>query len=99
MRVIARKTLKDFWKMSEYKDSETSLREWFTEARSANWKTPHDVKAKYASASIIRNDRVVFNIKGNDYRLVAAIKYDLGIIYIRFVGTHKQYDKINAEEI
>jgi len=75
------------------------LREWLTEARNANWRTPHDVKASYGNASLIGSDRVDFNIKGNDYRLVTAIKYDLGIIYIRFVGTHKQYDKINPEEI
>lgn len=99
MRVISVRKLKDFWRKTSYKDSEQSLRAWYSEAKKANWKTPDDIKKQYRNASIIANNRVVFNIKGNHYRLVVAIRYELNIVYIRFIGTHKQYDKINAEEI
>ena len=97
MRIIALKRLKEFWK--KHPDSESPLRAWYTEAKKATWKNPPEIKLQYASASILKNNRVVFNIKGNDYRLVAAIKYDFGYLYIRFIGTHSEYDKINAEEI
>ncbi|MBF0478536.1 MAG: type II toxin-antitoxin system HigB family toxin [Candidatus Omnitrophica bacterium] len=99
MRIIARSTLKSFWSKPEYSDSEQALKAWFEEAEKAEWKRPNDIRIHYRSASIIGNDRVVFNICGNKYRLVAAIKYDFRIIYIRFIGTHKQYDKINVKEI
>jgi mRNA interferase HigB len=97
MRVIAVETLKTFW--DRHPDAEAALRAWYTEARRANWRGPQDIKNAYRTASLIRNNRVVFNIKGNRYRLIAAIKYDFQIVYIRFVGTHAAYDKINAEEI
>ncbi|MGH7884747.1 MAG: type II toxin-antitoxin system HigB family toxin [Thermodesulfobacteriota bacterium] len=99
MRVISIKKLKDFLGNSKYKNSEQPLRAWHSEAKKANWKTPDDIKKQYRNASFLSNNRVVFNIKGNDYRLIAAIKYEFQIIYIRFIGTHKQYDKINAKEI
>ncbi|MBF0483825.1 MAG: type II toxin-antitoxin system HigB family toxin [Candidatus Omnitrophica bacterium] len=99
MRIIARSTLRNFWLKPEHSDSEQALRAWFEEAEKADWKRPNDVKKHYSSASIIGNDRVVFNICGNKYRLVVAIKYDFKIVYIRFIGTHKKYDKINVEEI
>jgi mRNA interferase HigB len=70
-----------------------------TEARRANWKSPQDIKTAYRTASILRNNRVVFNIKGNTYRLVIAVKYEFQIVYIRFVGTHVAYDKIKAEKV
>ncbi len=69
------------------------------EAKKATWKSPQDIKAEYRTASILRHSRVVFNIKGNTYRLVAAVKYEFQVVYIRFIGTHEAYDKINAEEI
>jgi mRNA interferase HigB len=97
MRVIAVKTLKTFWE--RYPDAEGPLRAWFTEARRANWRGPHDIKNAYRTASLIRNNRVVFNIKGNSYRLIVVIKYEFKIVYIRFVGTHAAYDRVNAEEI
>ena len=97
MRVIAVKTLKEFWR--RHKDSEQQLKAWYAEARAADWKTPGEIRKVYKSASILANNRVVFNIKGNNYRLVTAINYSYKIIYIRFIGTHKEYDKINAEEI
>ncbi len=80
-------------------DSEAPLRAWFKEAKEAGWKGPSEIKERYASASFLANDRVVFNIKGNDYRLVVAVRYDFGIVYIRFVGTHAEYDKIDAATI
>jgi mRNA interferase HigB len=75
------------------------LRAWYTEAKKARWKGPQDIKAEYRTASILRNHRVVFNIKGNTYRLVVAVRYEFQLAYIRFLGTHAEYDKINAEEI
>ena len=99
MRIIARKRLKDFWQRPGHEDAEVPLREWFTEVRKANWKSPNEVKKNFGSASIIANNRIVFNIKGNQYRLVTAVDYKRQIIYIRFVGTHRQYDGVNSEEI
>lgn len=97
MRVIAIKPLREFWK--EYHDAEDPLRAWYTEVKTAKWRKPNDIKEKYRSVSIIADNRAVFNISGNKYRLVIAIKYDFQIVYIRFIETHKQYDKINAKEI
>ncbi len=99
MRIISRRTLKEFWKQSAYVDSEQALKAWFDEARQASWKTPNDIKAQYKSASILKDSRLVFNIHGNKYRLIVKINYDFSVIYIRFVGTHKQYDKIDANEV
>jgi mRNA interferase HigB len=75
------------------------LRAWFSEALKADWKSPAEVKASYRAASIVGKDRVVFNIGGNKYRLVVRINYSYRVVYIRFVGTHRQYDRINVEEI
>lgn len=97
MRIIARRTLKVYWQT--HASAEQPLRAWYAEAKAADWKSPADIKAWYAAASIIANNRIVFNIGGNKYRLVVAIRYDLGIIYIRFVGTHADYDKIDATTI
>ena len=97
MRVIAIKPLREFWK--QYHDAEIPLRAWVAEAANANWQKPSDIKKKFGSVSIIANNRAIFNISGNKYRLVVAIKYDFQLIYIRFIGTHKQYDKIIAKEI
>ena len=99
MRIIAIKTLKDFWTNNKYKDSEQSLKSWYQEVKKSKWSSSADIKHQYKSASIINNNRVVFNIKGNKYRLIITIKYDFNLIYIRFIGTHKQYDKIIAEEV
>ena len=89
----------EFWGNREYRDSEQPLRAWFSEAKKAAWKNPHEVKSLYRTASLIGNNRVVFNIAGNKYRIVAAMRYDMGIVFIRFVGTHSQYDRINAGEV
>jgi mRNA interferase HigB len=97
MRVIALRTLRDFWELNA--DSAAPLRAWYREAIQAEWSSPAAVKAKYGNASILRGNRVVFNIKGNDYRLIVKIHYDRQVVFIRFVGTHAQYDRINAEEV
>ena len=94
MRVIAVRTLRNFW--AKHADAEIPLRSWFAMASRANWRSPADVKAAYRNASFIANNRIVFNIKGNDYRLVAAVHYNRGMMFIRFVGTHRDYDKIDA---
>ena len=97
MRIIAIATLRSFWQL--HPDAEIPLRTWYAIASHANWKTPSDIKASYRQASFTANNRVVFNIKGNNYRLVVAIHYDRGLIFIRFIGTHAEYDKIKVETI
>jgi mRNA interferase HigB len=97
MRIIAKKTLRDFWE--RYPDAEQPLTVWFHDAKQAHWQTPNDIRQRYVNASIIGNNRVVFNIKGNTYRLIVAINYSFGIVYIRFIGTHKEYDRIDAAGI
>jgi mRNA interferase HigB len=97
MRIIKLKTLKEFWELRP--DSEKALRAWYAEAKSADWNTSADIKALYNSASILKNFRVVFNICGNKYRMIVKIKYPFSTVYIRFLGTHKEYDQIDAEVI
>jgi mRNA interferase HigB len=99
MRIIAKSTLKAFWNKAAYKDAEQPLKEWFQEASKADWKTPNEVKAQYGNVSIIGNHRLVFNIAGNKYRLIVAINFKFRSLYICFIGTHRQYDKINALEV
>jgi mRNA interferase HigB len=99
MRIISRKALREFWKQRQYADSEQPLRAWFREASKADWASPSAIKAMYRSASIVGNNRVVFNIAGNKYRLVVKVNYPYRVVYIRFVGTHRQYDEIDATEI
>jgi mRNA interferase HigB len=94
MRIIAVSTLKDFW--VHHPDAEQPLRAWYDEAKHASWVTPQDIKARYASASFVGSNRVVFNIKGNTYRLVVAVAYRFQILYIKFIGTHAEYDQIDA---
>jgi mRNA interferase HigB len=97
MKIVAVSTLKRFW--ARHPDSEQSLKAWYDEAKHAVWTTPRQIKARYASASFVGKNRVVFNIKGNDYRLVVAIAYRFQAVYIKFVGTHAQYDKIDAATV
>jgi mRNA interferase HigB len=97
MRIIALSTLRAFW--VKHPDAEKSLRAWYALASRANWKTPADIKEAYRNASFTANNRVVFNVKGNDYRLVVSARYDRGLMYVRFIGTHRQYDKIDVETI
>ena len=97
MRVISRKKLREFWE--DYPDAREALQAWYVDTKRADWQSPADIRATYATASILPNNRVVFNIRGNHYRLIVAIKYDFQIVYIRFVGTHSQYDRVDATEI
>jgi len=97
MRVIARKTLRDFWK--QHAAAEQQLKAWFYEAEAAEWKSFEDIKLRYRSADVLAGNRVVFNIKGNTYRLVVKVHYNRGLVFIRFVGTHAEYDKIDAKTI
>lgn len=95
-KVIALKTLREHWEISGRNDSEQALRAWYQEALKATWKNPNEIKQQYRSASIVGDNRVVFNICGNKYRLVVKVNYDAQWIFIRFVGTHKEYDKIDV---
>jgi mRNA interferase HigB len=97
MKIVAIETLRDFWEA--YPRAEQPLKAWVDEVKKAQWMQPADIKAHYRSASILRNRRVVFNIKGNDYRLIVALAYQVGIVYVKFVGTHAQYDAIDAETV
>lgn len=97
MRIIARSTLRSFW--AKHPNAEQPLKAWFDEASRTTWKSPSDIKSTYRNASIIANNRVVFNIKGNDYRLIVHVRYDINIVFIRFIGTHKEYDKVDAANI
>lgn len=97
MKIISVKILREFWLKNP--GAEQHLKAWADEAKQANWTQPADIKGKYRSASILKNRRVVFNIKGNEYRLVVSIAYRFSAIYIKFIGTHAQYDAINVETI
>ena len=97
LRVISRKTLVDFW--TRQKDAEQPLKAWFKEAEKACWQSPDILKHRYPSASILNHNRVVFNTKGNKYRLSTMINFDYGQVFIRFVGTHAEYDTIDATTI
>lgn len=97
MKVIAVGTLRDFW--SRHPDAEQPLKAWYDEAKHAVWRTPQDVRQRYASASFVGHNRVVFNIKGNDYRLIVAVAYRFQAIYIKFIGTHTEYDRVDAATV
>lgn len=97
MRVIAVSTLKEFWK--HHPETEQPLKAWYDEAKHATWMTPQDIKLRYATASFVGSNRVVFNIKGNDYRLIVAVAYRYQAVYIKFIGTHAEYDRIDAATV
>lgn len=100
MRIIALSTLKAFWEGTPaFQDAREPVLVWYQQVRKAEWATPQDVKAAFGNASILKDGRVVFNIAGNKYRLVMWINYDYRVIYIRFIGTHAQYDAIDAQSI
>ncbi len=99
MRIIAVRTLREFWQRSEFSDAEQPLRAWYAEARAANWSSPAEVKRHYAHASIVGDSRIVFNIAGNKYRLVVKFNYAYRIGYVRFIGTHAQYDSIDVTRV
>ena len=95
VRVISLSTLRSYWQAKP--DAEEPLRRWYTEAIYASWASPAELKEKYRSASILKNGRVVFNIDGNKYRLIVAVLYESQIVFIKFVGTHEEYDKVDAQ--
>jgi mRNA interferase HigB len=97
MRIISRKILREFWE--KHPDTQQAIQSWYADVKRANWASPSEIKRTYRNASIIAHNRVVFNIKGNNYRIVIAIQYEFGIVYIRFVGTHSEYDKIDATRV
>lgn len=103
MRIIARRTLRDFVdSLAGRKDQpavKAALDVWFHEVKRARWKATPDVKRSYATASVVTSERVVFNIKGNAYRLITAVDFEKGIVWIKWIGTHKDYDRIDAAEI
>jgi mRNA interferase HigB len=100
MRVIAVSTLKAFWKdKPEYQDAEAPTMAWYREAVKADWSSPAEVKQQFGNASILKDGRVVFNIAGSKYRLVAWINYPYRVLYIRFIGTHAQYDQIDVQTV
>lgn len=99
MRVISLKSLREFYENHLYKDTKESLQAWYKEASKANWQNPNDIKEQYRSASIVGDGRVVFNICGNKYRLIVKINYYAQIVYIKFIGTHKEYDNIDVTKI
>lgn len=97
MRIIARSTFREFYEANT--DAKSALEAWFYEVKDARWAGPQDIKQRYPSADILPDNRVVFNIKVNNFRLIVKIHYNTGIVYIRFVGTHAEYDKIDATTI
>ena len=100
MRVIALSTLRAFWEgRSAGSDARESILAWYRHVLHADWAAPADVKREFATASILRDGRVVFNIGGNRYRLVVWINYPYRVVYVRFIGTHAQYDRIDAQTI
>lgn len=99
MRVIAKSTLRKFWEHPGHADAQGPLESWHDEAAQANWSSPQDIKAHYRHASICGNNRVVFNIAGNKYRLVVEMQYRAGIAWVKFVGTHARYDMIDVETV
>ncbi|MFD1553730.1 type II toxin-antitoxin system HigB family toxin [Putridiphycobacter roseus] len=97
--IVSLKTLKEHWQRSGRDDSEEQLKAWYHEAKKATWQNPNEVETQYKNASIVGDNRIVFNICGNKYRLVVKVNYKAQWIFIRFVGTHKEYDKIDVTTI
>ena len=97
MHVIAKRTLREFWET--HSDAEQPLKAWHNMARLAIWRTPADIKAQFRTASFVANNRVVFNIAGNKYRLVVVVRYRIQRVFVRFIGTHQEYDRINVNEV
>lgn len=96
-RIFAKSTLREYWEVNP--DTEQYLKTWYDTAMNANWKSPNEVKQTYANASILKDSRIVFNVKGNSYRLVSKFNFEKQWIFIRFIGTHNEYDKIDVNTI
>lgn len=100
MRIIALRTLRQFWESHpQGREAEAALWAWYAEAARADWATPADVKAQYRQASVLKSGRVVFNVAGNKFRLVVRINYPYRVVYVRFVGTHAEYDAVDADAV
>lgn len=97
VKIFSRGTLRDFW--GKHGDCELQLKAWYRETEKSNWASINELKSNYPSASILKDNRIVFNIKGNDYRLIVKFNFEYKLAWIRFIGTHAEYDKINANEI
>lgn len=97
MKIFSRGTLRDFWK--KHSDCEHQLKTWYREIKKSDWTTINALKSEYPSASILKNNRIVFSIKGNDYRLIVKFNFEYQLAWIRFIGTHAEYNKINANEV
>lgn len=97
MRIISRRTLREFW--NKHADCQEQLKAWYRECEKASWKNSNELKVEFPSASILKGQKVVFNIKGNTYRLIVKINFEFQIVWILFIGTHAEYDKINANEL
>lgn len=97
VRIISKKILREFW--LKHADSQQQLTSWFRETSNIEWQSPADIKREFPSASFLQDNRVVFNIKGNKYRLIVRVNYDYQMVWIRFIGTHAEYDKIDATRI
>ncbi len=99
MRIISVGTLKAFWDQPVYRDAEQPLRTWVSVVKAAQWTNPPEVKHMFGSADILRDGRVVFDIAGNKYRLVTWVNYQHNVVYVRFIGTHQAYDKVDAQTV
>lgn len=97
MHVISRKKLREFWE--KHRDAEEWLKAWFKEAQAANWKSLDDIRKRYRSADWVRGNKVIFDVKGNRYRLIIKVKFEAQIIYIRFIGTHEEYDRVDVDSL
>jgi mRNA interferase HigB len=99
MRVIAKSRLRYYWSKRQYRDAEQQIRAWYDEIRKGSWKNFNEVKQDFPAASLAGNNRVIFNIKGNEFRLIVKFEFKMNAVFIRFFGTHKEYDKIKASEV
>jgi mRNA interferase HigB len=102
MQILSKNTLRDYWESYQGADRaalEQALKTWYREVKQAQWGTANQIRQKYRAASILRNGRVVFNICGNKFRLIVGVNYSVKIVYIKWLGTHSEYDNIDAEEV
>ena len=99
MRVIAKSRLKEYWSQKQFRTAEQPLRAWYDEVIHANWKNFNDLKADFPKVSLVGNERVVFNVCGGAFRLIVKVEFKMDAVFIRFFGTHKEYDTINAREV
>jgi len=102
MQILSKKSLRDYWEAYRGADQpalEQALKSWFREVKRAQWQNANELKHKFRSASILKNGRVVFNICGNKFRLVVGVNYSVNVVYIKWIGTHTEYDNIDSEEV